>query len=168
MMSAGLDILTPAGQVTLQHERAAYAIFERRFPGYTIQHTDKDREAPFDGRIMLRGKSVALVETKCRADVDIYDFRARYRNRWLITERKLQRAAACARRERVPLYGFLFFVRGQVLLVKRLADARGILIEYDLRETKTKATVNGGEATRLNAYVDMADCEPLQLLGMGR
>jgi len=166
-MSAGLDILTPAGQVTLQQERAAYAIFERCFPGYTIQKTIKPN-APFDGRIMLRGKSVALVETKCRADVDIYDFRARYRNRWLITERKLQRAATCARRERVPLYGFLYFVHGQVLLVKRLADARGTLIEYDVRETKTKATVNGGEATRLNAYVDMADCEPLQTLGVGR
>lgn len=163
-MSPGLDVLTPAGKVTLQQELTAYAIFERHHPGYTIEHTDKDKPEPFDGRIMLRGKVMALVETKCRADVDFYEFQTRYRNRWLITERKLKFAAACAERERVPLYGFLYIVRGQVLMVKRLTDARGNLVEHETAETKTQATVNGGEAIRLNAFIDMADCEPLQLL----
>lgn len=163
-MSPGLDVLTPAGKVTLQQELTAYAIFERHHPGYTIKHTDKDKPEPFDGRIMLGGKVMALVETKCRADVDFYEFQARYRNRWLITERKLKFAAACAERERVPLYGFLYIVRGQVLMVKRLTDARGNLVEHETKVTQTQATVNGGLAERLNAFITMDGCEPLQLL----
>ena len=160
-MSAGLDILTPAGQEPLQQESAAYAIFERCFPDYTIEKTIEP-DARLDGRIMLRGKKVALVETKCRFDVDLYQFRTKYRNQWLITERKLLVGADYARRERVPLYGFCFFVRGQVLLVKQLADAFCKLIDYYVKETKTSKGINGGEATRRNGFVDMSDCEPLQ------
>ena len=114
---------------------------------------------------MCKGKAVALVETKCRADVDLFEFIGKYKNKWLITERKLKYAADCASRERLPLFGFLYIVRGQVLMIKRLADAHGNLFEHETKVTTTQATVNGGLAERLNAFIDMSGCEPMQLLG---
>ena len=160
-----LDILTPAGQQTVAQELIAYAIFEACQRGYTIKHTDKAKPEPYDGWIMHAGKPVALVETKCRADVDYHEFVRRYKNTWLITEAKIKYAADCARRERVPLLGFLYIVRGQVLLVKKLTDKNGAVIEHRTEKTKTQATVNGGLAERLNAFIDMTGCEPMQMLG---
>ena len=160
-----LDILTPAGKVTKEQELHAYVIFQRYHPGYTIKHTDKDKPEPFDGWLMQDGKVRALVETKCRADVDYHECVRRYKNTWLITEAKIKYAADCARRERVPLLGFLYIVRGQVLLVKKLTDKNGAVIEHRTEKTKTRATVNGGLAERLNAFIDMTGCEPMQMLG---
>ena len=163
-MSAALDILTPAGKVTKEQELHAYVIFQRYQPGYTIKHTDKAKPEPYDGWIMHAGKPVALVETKCRADVNYYEFRQDYKNRWLITEAKLNVAARCARRERLPLYGFLYFVHGQVLLKIKLANSAGVLLEHEAKRTRTQATVNGGQAWRVNGFVDMSACVPMQLV----
>ena len=47
-------------------------------------------------------------------------------------------------------------VEPKVLLVKRLSDKRGVLcVEFDARLTETQASVNGGSATRNNAYIYM-------------
>ena len=159
-----LDINTPRGQNTLPHEQMAYQIFQAHHEAYTIKHTDKAKPEPYDGWIMHAGKPVALVETKCRADVNYYEFRQDYKNRWLITEAKLNVAARCARRERLPLYGFLYFVHGQVLLKIKLANSAGVLLEHDTKRTRTQATVNGGEAWRVNGFVDMSACVPMQLV----
>ena len=159
-----LDINTPRGQNTLPHEQMAYQIFQAHHEAYTIKHTDKAKAEPYDGWIMHAGKPVALVETKCRADVNYYEFRQDYKNRWLITEAKLNVAACCARRERLPLYGFLYFVHGQVLLKIKLANSAGVLLEHDTKRTRTQATVNGGEAWRVNGFVDMSACVPMQLV----
>ncbi len=163
-MNDRLDIKTPRGQATKIQELEAYFIFERRYTGYKIKHTDKDEPERFDGWIMRDGKKRALVETKCRYDKNYHEFTTEYKNEWLITESKIQRAADCARRECLPLYGFLYIVRGQALIVKRLMDKTGAVIEHRTQEGPTKATVNGGTAVRLNAYIDISDCTPIYMV----
>lgn len=73
-MNDRLDIKTPRGQATKIQELEAYFIFERRYTGFKIKHTDKDEPERFDGWIMRDGKKRALVETKCRYDKNYYEF----------------------------------------------------------------------------------------------
>ncbi len=163
-MSVGLDVLTPAGKVTLQHERMAYALFEDHYANLKIEHTDKDQPEPFDGRIMQSGKVVALIETKCRVNVNWQQFQTRYKNEWLLTDCKIKIAADCAGRERVPLYGFCFIVQDQVLLIKQLSDANGNLVNYKTAMMTTQATVNGGTKRELTGFISMDDCDCVQLI----
>ena len=167
-MTSKLEIFTPAGQATLEHERMAYALFENLYSGYVIKHTDKTLPAPYDGWIIRNVSQaiVGIVETKCRVDVNAYEFATKYHNKWLLTETKLKIAANHARLQRVPLFGFLFLVQGRVLMIKRLADSNGELVEYETKEMTTKANVNGGEAFRINAFIDMTNCPPMQLPGV--
>ena len=158
-----LDILTPLGQTTVAEEKIAYAIFEKQRPGYTVQHTDKTKPVPFDGWIIYNGSPVALIETKCRFDVWYDEFVNRYKNRWLITEAKLQVASRSSRKARLPLYGFLYIVKSKVLMVKRLADKDGKLVEREVKDTVTQATVNGGVIKRTNCFVSMNKCTIMQL-----
>ena len=158
-----LDILTPLGQITVAEEKVAYAIFEKQRPGYTIQHTDKTKPVPFDGWIIYNGSPVALIETKCRFDVWYDEFVSLYKNCWLITEAKLQIASRSSRQAQLPLYGFLYIVKSKVLMVKRLADKDGKLVEREVRDTVTQATVNGGIIKRTNCFVSMNKCTIMQL-----
>ena len=159
-----LDINTPRGQNTLLHEQMAYRIFEAYYEGYTIKHTDKKTSETYDGWIMHAGKLVALVETKCRYGLTLFKFRKTFESKWLITEDKLTRVANCARQERLPAYGFLYLVDEQQLLLKEIANSAGVLLEHDTKRTRTQATVNGGEAWRVNGFVDMSACVPMQLV----
>jgi hypothetical protein len=40
--------------------------------------------------------------------------------------------------------------------MKTIADDKGNIIDLKTEETKTQATVNGGSATRLNAFINMS------------
>lgn len=158
-MEYSLDIETEKGQVTLMQEKQAYSIFEGRFPEFSVLHTDKTKPEPFDGWIIRDGKITSIVETKCRVDVSYGEFLQRYRNIWLVTEAKLQMISSYIQESSspVPLYGFLFFPNSKVLLIKRIIDRNGEITKRELRKTNTQATVNGGIAYRLNAFIPMKD-----------
>jgi hypothetical protein len=105
---------------------------------------------------------VAVVEQKSRFDVTLEDFRTAYRNTWLVTHEKLVAARAYAAEYHVPLYGFLWIVKDKTLLIQRITDRAGAWVaRFDVRKTKTQATVNGGTAVRDNAYIDMDGCRTL-------
>ncbi len=158
-MAQQLDIETERGQATLAQEKQAYAIFEARFPDFLVLHTDKTKPEPFDGWILRNDKITSVVETKCRVDVSYEEFLKRYQNKWLVTEAKLQIIANYIKNSEipVPLYGFLFFPNSKVLLIKKLIDKSGEITARELRRTNTQATVNGGTAYRMNAFIPMMD-----------
>lgn len=152
-----LDIHTPLGADAIAQEELAIEIFHRyqASHGYTFKHTDKTKPVLFDGYIM-NGETVrAIVESKCRYDTDYQEFRDRRKNVWLITESKLLRCCEIAASMNVPLYGFLYFVKCKTLLVMELADRRGRPREYKRAKTESKATINGGTASRWNALINM-------------
>lgn len=158
-MAQQLDIETERGQVTLGQEKQAYAIFEARFPEFSVLHTDKTKPEPFDGWIIRSGKITSIVETKCRVDVSYEQFLKFYQNKWLVTEAKLQIIANHIKASEMPvaLYGFLFFPNSKVLLIKKLIGKSGEITARELRRTNTQATVNGGYAYRMNAFIPMND-----------
>jgi hypothetical protein len=153
----GLDILTPKGQQTVADLDRAVALWEFNNPGYRYCRTPVDSPCPVDGLLIDRaGTLKGVVETKCRYDLTERKFEDEYKSEWLVTMDKLVRGARVASQLCVPYYGFLFLVSDTVLLTRKIADSQGqFCVPFRCDNTVTQRTVNGGEAIRANAYVDM-------------
>ena len=152
-----MDILSPKGQSTIPDERRAKEIFLISYPKYRYVETPKDRPADVDAFLVLDNCIKAIVETKCRYDCDIMKFKQAYKNEWLVTFDKLEKARSIAKGLCVKVVGFLYLKQSDVLLVQELVDANGLYVpSVRLDSTTTQATINGGTATRTNAYIDMS------------
>jgi hypothetical protein len=154
----GLDVLTPRGQRTLADEAAAVAIWESQMPGWKYAPTRKETDAVVDAVLLENSIVSAIAETKCRYGVTEATLLGPWRGEWLITHSKILRLCEVAKALRVPLFGFLYLVDEKVLLTERIADSRGqIVVQMRTDTTETQETVNGGTATRVNAFVDMTN-----------
>lgn len=151
-----MDILTPKGQETLAQERDAINLFLQSFPGFEFIETPKDTPADIDGIITKNGVMISGVEVKCR-NMTADDLVNKYKNQWLITADKLDRGVNVCERLGIDFRGFLYLVPHNMLLIVPIFSYRdGWVAEPEYEMTKTQATVNGGVAERLNAYVDVS------------
>lgn len=150
-----LDINTPKGEATKAQADRAAALFEKRHPEYQFAKTPAHRPADIDGFIHARngGALAAIAEIKCRS-MDLARFVLEFECRWLITKDKLDRGRDMAMRLGVHMTGLLYLVPDDRLLVQRIFHADGTnATDIEYRETLTQATVNGGSARRVNAFV---------------
>lgn len=151
-----LDVNTPKGQETLEQERDAVAIFKRHYPTWEYDHTAKDTAARFDAHLLEDGTRRAIAEMKCR-NMSLDEFRGRYKSEWLLTLGKIMACKSVAQRFQVAFVGMLYLVPSKTLLAKTLwTPGKGWAVPYRVARTETQATVNGGKATRDNAYLDMS------------
>jgi len=151
-----MDILSAKGQATLPDEQRAKEIFLLNYPRYRCVETPKDRPADVDAFLVLDHAIKAIVETKCRYDCDLEKFRGAYGNEWLVTFDKLEKARTIARSLCVKVIGFLYLKQSDILLVQEIVNADGLYVpSIRLDSTTTQATINGGSATRTNAYIKM-------------
>lgn len=157
-----MDVLTPAGQKTLADEESARRIFESHFPDHRYIHTPKDKPADIDAVVIHRDQIKGVVETKCRYDVDLDGFNSRYQGLWLVTFDKILKGKAIADAMQVPLIGFLYLVRSDVLLMNVIYKDGSFLPKLTVEETQTHKTVNGGSILRSNAYIDMSQARILR------
>ena len=156
----GLDILTEAGQITVEQENRAREIFEFHNPGIQYCPTPKDAPAKVDAVLMSRsGDLLAVVETKCR-NMTVKHFREELDYRWLVTWEKVESARVIASQLCLPFYGFLYLTESDTLMVLEISDHMGLYsTSLYIEATKTQETVNGGETVRNNAYIDMNAAE---------
>jgi hypothetical protein len=148
-----MDILTPKGQITREQELRAKELFEQKHPTFRYIETPKDQPALVDALLMKGDRLFAVAETKCR-QMTLADFRNKYASRWLITLDKVMQGREIATALCVPYVGLLYLVPDDVLLVQRIWNADGTpATNFGVETTSTQATVNGGKATRANAYV---------------
>jgi hypothetical protein len=159
-----MDILTPKGQETLAQEREAISLFLQSFPGFEFIETPKDTPADIDGFITRDGTIISGVEVKCRnMTVDVLD--TKYKYQWLVTADKLDRGVSVCERLGTDFRGFLYLVPDKMLFIVPIFSYKdGWLIEPEYEMTKTQATVNGGHAERLNAYVDVSKAKVIASL----
>lgn len=153
-----MDINTERGKATLVDERIAALWVEQEFDCRYVE-TPKGMPATVDAIITdTRAQEIrAVVETKCRYDVDLAGFRSRYRSEWLVTWDKVHKAINLAQCLGVPLVGVLYLPTCRTLLVTRISHPDGRLaLPIRLATTETRATVNGGKATRTNAFIDLS------------
>lgn len=154
----GLDVNTPRGQQSVADEQRAAQLFMGKFAGYSYLQTPKDQPADVDAILTLGNEMRQVVETKCRYDCDLDKFLGAYGGQWLVTYDKIVRSMAVAKALKVGLMGFVYLVPSKTLLVQRITDAAGnFLVPFEVKMTQTKATTNGGLATRANAFVDMTN-----------
>jgi hypothetical protein len=162
IMATMLDIATPRGQETLRQEMRAVDIFEQHYPACTFIPTPKDSPATIDCMIVRKGALHAIAEVKCRT-MTLARFEGMYASQWLVTYDKIAGARQLADHLRVELWGLLYLVPDDLLLCKRLyrpgcGQDCGWLASFGVRKTDTQATVNGGNARRDNAFIDMVGC----------
>ena len=144
-----LDIATARGQVSLADEQHVADWFNAK-PGFRYIQTPKDRPAKVDAILTRNGEVMGLAETKCRYNLTLEQFQRMFQNEWLITAEKVESGVKLASGFCVPLYGFLFLVDADVLLVQNLSAAK-----MRKEVTETQRTINGGTAMRENYFVQM-------------
>jgi hypothetical protein len=148
----GLDINTPKGQKSLQQMYDAARIYEQE-TRRVILLTDMKSDSVVDGMIVdLESlKMEALAEIKCR-EMTYEELRAH--GSWLITYSKLENGRKLAAQLRIAFYGILYLVPDKKVLVWKISDAKGkYLFDFKKEKTRTRATINGGWATRENAFL---------------
>jgi len=156
-----MDILSSRGQDSLMHERIMSMWIETAWKCRYIE-TPKDSPALIDAIITdERGGTMrAVVETKCRYNLTLVQFQNSFNNEWLMTWTKVQNAMQIATSLGVPCVGLLYLVDEKILLVQKLSDQYGSLMaKLRVENTETQANINGGKATRNNAFIDMTNAK---------
>jgi hypothetical protein len=160
-----VDILTERGQqYQLYAEEAARLFNGTQGKTHSVFLTNWRKPIPVDGMMVSHANQrvSGVVEIKCR-EMGLGVFRSRFNNEWLITNQKLVEAQRIAQGFSVPLYGFLYLIHDGTLLVQRLTDDDGQFFNVLRTEkTKTQATCNGGEAERVNAFINMTNARVIK------
>lgn len=157
-----MDILTAKGQETLKQEERAIEIWKLHFPVYSYIQTPKEKAATVDAVFSVDGTIKGVVETKCR-NFSMEEFKREFSSDWLVTYDKLIKASNIASAMCVPLVGFLYLVKDDLLLYQKLWEpGSGWVCDMSIRQTWTQMTVNGGRVARSNAYINMAKAIPLK------
>jgi hypothetical protein len=154
-----MDILTEKGQKTLIDEKVAIEIFLKNVSGYGIIETNKSKPSDFDFILTKDNETFAVAETKCRYDCDIHKFNSEYKSHWLITFDKLIKLKAICDSMKVDAIGFLYIVKSKSLLVKTIIHNGDFVIDFNVKNTYTKKSINGGNTLRTNAYIDMTNAK---------
>lgn len=150
-----LDINTPKGQKSLEHERAAHVIIENKW-NVSVVETPKDSIAVGDGFLIKDGLIKAFFETKCRYDMTYEDLVNR--GSWLVTYSKIEKCKRVSKLLCVPFIGFLYLLpnsdpQQKILLYWKITNKDGEYdFEFDVQDQHTQQTINGGETLRKNAY----------------
>lgn len=159
-----LDINTPKGQETLRQERRAIEIWHSHFPHLVYNETPKELPARIDAILTHDGVCRAVVETKCR-DADLNTFINTYDEQWLLTHDKLLDGKNIASALCVPLLGFIYLMKDEVLLWAKLWDpVHGWVRDFTVQRTETLANINESKKVlRDNAFINMRKCDQLRL-----
>ena len=144
-------------------EQQAQNIFTSNYPRYQYAQTPKEKPADVDAFLIRDGIIGGVVETKCRYDVDLEEFKQRYSCEWLVTFDKILKGKQVADALCTKLVGFLYIVQSKTLLVQTIADNGLYVPSIKIMTTQTQATINGRTAVRSNAFIDMSSAKSLVL-----
>jgi len=151
-----MDILTKKGQESLQYERMMlnkirdHICKEHKDNSY-IYETDKNKASKVDGVIIKNGVLSGVFESKCRnmGLIELMDYGS-----WLVTWNKIMDGKKLSEMLCVPYIGFLYLIKDNIIMYWKITDSNGeFLFNFDLKQTKTQKTINGGEVIRTNAYL---------------
>ena len=145
-----LDINTPRGQKSLVHEELMLNRI-KKLRQVDIIETDKATAAAIDGFIVRENKITGVFESKCRNMS--YEQLQQYGS-WLVTYDKIIKGQAISKLLHVPFLGFLYLIQDMRILYWKITDSNGnFTFSYDVKQSQTQATINGGIAHRWNAFL---------------
>ena len=145
-----MDIKTEKGKQSLLYEDKMLNTIKEKY-NIDIIETDKDSPALCDGFMVQNGIITGVFESKCRnATVQTFE----KWGSWLITYEKLDGLAWMSNKLCISAFGFVYCIQDDAILMWRITDREGnYIVELDLKKSKTQATINGGQAERVNAYL---------------
>ena len=125
-----------------------------------IIETPKEKPAKCDGFLVKSEEIVGLFESKCR-----YTTLSQFKE-WgslILTYDKVDKCAWLSNMLCVPFYVFIYVVETNNILGWKITDDEGnYLFNFEVKETVTKKCVNGGIATRENAYFPLSHAKILR------
>jgi len=151
-----MDILTPKGQKSLEYERKMLeklrqSICKKHKNSSMLIETNKDMDAKIDGLIVKDNELSGIFESKCR-NISLMEL-MNYGS-WLITFDKILDGKRLSEMLRVPYLGFLYLIKDDIVMYWKITDKYGnFLFDFDVRNTTTQKTINGGKIKRTNAYL---------------
>lgn len=155
-----LDINTPNGQISLNHEKEAQNWIKRKWKVEIIE-TLKHTAAKCDGFIVREDQCIAVFETKCRYDMT-YKKLVEERGTWLISYEKILYGQQVSKILQIPFLGFLYLIPNEapedkVLLFWKITDSNGeFCFDFQITEQEeTQKTCNKEKGTiiRPNAHL---------------
>ena len=157
-----LDVNSPKGQESLEHELRAVELWQHCYSDFTYVHTPKNGAALVDAVIVDNDTNVvAVVEQKSR-NMSLEQLN-KWNMEWLITFDKIKAGQKTAKALGVPFIGFLYLIPDDLLLTKQLSNAKGEwTCDFRTDITETQETINGGKIERLNAYIDMTEAKHIR------
>lgn len=156
MSNATLDINTPKGRQSYADQLKAVQIVYRHAPDtMSFVHTAGDDAAPIDGFLIKNGTVSGVAEIKSR-NMTREQLFGRFQGEWLLTFQKLKDMGNMCSILRVNGYGLLYLIPSRIVLAVQLCSfTGGIVCQHRIDRTETRATINGGIANRVNAYIQM-------------
>jgi len=157
-----LDVNSPKGQESLEHELRAVQLWNHHYTEYTYVHTPKNGPALVDAVICDNDCNVVgVVEQKSR-NMSLEQLE-KWDNEWLITYEKIEAGRQTAMALGVPFIGFLYLIPDDLLITKQLSNAHGEwTCDFRTALTETQETINGGKIVRENAYIDLTGAKHIR------
>lgn len=133
-------------------------------PNHFIIETDQNSPALLDGGIIeiidqIGGPPKAILR-------GLFEVKARNASleqmqewgSWLITAEKIEQGREIAAALRVPLYGFCYLMKSELTLCWQITTPAGAwTYPFEKHRQRTRKTVNGGRANRLNIYLPVSE-----------
>ena len=157
-----LDVNSPKGQESLEHELRAVELWQHCYSDFTYVHTPKSGAALVDAVIVDNDTNVvAVVEQKSR-NMSLEQLN-KWNMEWLITFDKIEAGRWTAQALGVPFIGFLYLIPDDLLITKQLSNANGEwTCDFRTALTETQETINGGKILRENAYIDLTGAKHIR------
>lgn len=157
-----LDVNSPKGQESLEHELRAVELWQHHYADFTYVHTPKSGSALVDAVIVDNDTNVvAVVEQKSR-NMSLEQLQ-KWDMEWLVTHAKIEAGRVTAQSLGVPFIGFLYLIPDDLLITKQLSNAKGEwTCEFRVENTETQETINGGKIVRENAYIDVSEAKHIR------
>ena len=151
-----MDILTTKGQKSLEYEKKMLekirkSICKKHKNSSMLIETNKDMDAKIDGIIIKNNELSGIFESKCR---DMGLIQLMEYGSWLVTFEKMLDGKRLSEMLRVPYIGFLYLLKDKIVMYWKITDKHGkFLFDFDVKNTRTQKTINGGIIMRTNAYL---------------
>jgi len=157
-----LDVNSPKGQESLEHELRAVELWQHHYSDFTYVHTPKSGSALVDAVIVDNDTNVvAVVEQKSR-NMSLKQLQ-KWDMEWLVTFAKIEAGRTTAHALGVPFVGFLYLIPDDLLITKQLANNKGEwTCSFRKDFTETQETINGGKIVRENAYIDLTEAKHIR------
>lgn len=117
-----------------------------------VIETPKNQPAICDGIMIKNNDLIGIFESKCRYNINYNDIKKM--GSWLVTYKKIDECAWLSSKLRVPFYGILYLKSDPTILRWKITDNTGsYLFDFEVKQTRTQRSINGGKAVRENAFL---------------